>query len=262
MTGKKQEMHHINNIMRHFTLIELLVVIAIIAILAAILLPALQQARERANATKCTSNIKNLLLAADMYRSDHKDFWPNAYNTDRYPSWVTSLMRGKYLAEGQNPATQNEYPPIVRCPSLANIKNEYEAYGSIYWDSDTNIGFYLKEAHWLKARKDDDPANDFYDISPSQLVLIGDSYCPNGFASPRLMFFPPGDTGTESPDQGRLYTIHAGRAIIGTWGGNVISVSSPEIKEYYHPHCNASLPRSRSIKHYMPAGSTSSVALW
>ena len=245
---------------RHFTLIELLVVIAIIAILAAILLPALQQARERANATKCTSNIKNLLLAADMYRSDHKDFWPNAFKSELYPPWVWSLMRGKYISEGQTPDVSNTYPSIARCPSLANVKNEYEAYGSIYWDKDDNIGFYLKEACWYKARELDTYPNPFFEISPSQLVLIGDSWCPEEYASPRLIFNP--SSGSASSTQGRLNTIHAGRAIIGTWGGNVVSVSGPEIKEYYHPLCDATLPRSRPIKHYTPAGEKYSVALW
>ena len=55
---------------RGFTLIELLVVIAIIAILAAILFPVFAQAREKARATSCLSNEKNMGLAILMYAQD------------------------------------------------------------------------------------------------------------------------------------------------------------------------------------------------
>jgi prepilin-type N-terminal cleavage/methylation domain-containing protein/prepilin-type processing-associated H-X9-DG protein len=107
--------------LRGFTLIELLVVIAIIAILASLLLPALSQAKAKAQETRCLNNLKQLGLATLMYADDHKGLIKIDSPLEPGTTWGSILSTNQDLKAFD----------IFLCPTYAprRFTNWFKTYG-------------------------------------------------------------------------------------------------------------------------------------
>ncbi len=197
-----------------FTLIELLVVIAIIAILAAILFPVFAQARERARAASCTSNLRQIGLAFGMYvqdydehlpdRRDLKNTLPGGYKP--WNSWPTSDPRAGWALFVFQPYTKNN--DIFRCPSIAGttIGNAVQVHQSINIGSNAPSAMYWT---WRFDRPDDPvPLDDCWGkIEPQAVADLQASGNPqvgivNGASDVEIVVDPyfPKTIGTVSAD--------------------------------------------------------------
>lgn len=195
---------------RIFTLIELLIVIAIIAILAAMLLPALNKAREKGKATTCRNNLKQVLLFALMYADDNEERLPK-YNQHDYP--YTYVLFGRQPSWSKIPTIKNSFscPSLPYNPSAGLYRNQFaQVYGIVI----------ASQGYNLKVCK-----------NPSQTMLFGDSYSYSKFNSSGILAQMYGiyNASITPPDGGLLHARHEHAANIAFVDGHVEGIRGPQI---------------------------------
>ena len=236
---------------RAFTLVELLVVIAIIAILAALLLPALAAAKEKARETVCSNNQKQLALGMQMYVNGNEDIFPglaslhNGYQPTDWIYWRTNTAL--YPPVEKSPIIAQSgvvNKSMFRCPSDWNDTDRISQSDSVgpyfYSYSFTGYGVSLTEFWGLDGDHNfgmasvftGDPAHptanffkQSYVVNPSGKIMLAEE--PGSMSRKDTPYddWIVAQDGRWMPDRDALTVRHGGKAVVAFCDGHIEAVT-------------------------------------
>ena len=210
---------------KNFTLIELLVVIAIIAILAAMLLPALNNAREKARAAACVNNLKQIGVAVTLYADTFEQYIPS-YLTTNGGQWSWALVNEKMLP-WYNAAVCPAFTPYRGNFTNSNVR--YLTYGL--------LGLYNPESMTAGQRHQ---LKEFW--APSSSEIFGDSMTlsppawvvTDGFGTGYTQYLSVRKMATTTHDT-RIHFRHSKRANV-LWGDMHVSAAEKQTQITQNVH--------------------------
>ncbi len=229
--------------LKAFTLIELLVVVSIISILAALLMPALTRARIAARSINCKSNLHQIGMAVEMFKTDHQDFYPPVCNNAFLTFWW-----GKRAGYGKDAAVDfsagylSKYVPggrIGMCPQFAMGRVELVAAGATsgyaynsYYIGGSGDEILPDWSNWPGM-----PAKGGQVARPSQTIMFADSATVNDITKPGRLrenwLLDPPSLNYNPPApylrQAVVHFRHGGLANVLFCDGHVVSMSPYEL---------------------------------